>query len=123
MFRLQCIRQAPAHDLVRVGVRHQVQVAAVVHQVDVRDVAHPQLVRPRRHESADEVLVLAVAMVLVRCVTRLTGIDLDEPLCIPSDRPARWMMLGVAMAILECGTESLDTIAMLRGLEMSRIEK
>ena len=42
VLRFQCLRQAPAHDLVRVGIRNQVQVAAVVHQVDVRDVAHPK---------------------------------------------------------------------------------
>jgi len=68
---LQRLRQAPAYDLVRVGVRHQMQIAAVVHQVDVRDVAHPQLVRTCRHESAYEVLVLVVAVVRVRRVARL----------------------------------------------------
>ena len=66
VLRLQRPGQAPAHDLVRVGVRHQVQVAAAVHKVDVRDVAHPELVRPRGHEAADEVPVLAVAVVRVR---------------------------------------------------------
>ena len=39
---------------------------------------------------------------------------------IPSDQPARWMMLGVAMAIQECGTDSLDYFAMLRGWEEAR---
>ena len=66
VFRLQRLGQTPAHDLVRVGIRHQVQVAAVAHQVDVRDVAHPKLVRPCRHEAADEVFVLAVTVVRVR---------------------------------------------------------
>ena len=56
----------------------------------------------------------------IRNVSRLTGIDPDEPLGIPSDRPARWMMLGVAMAIQENGTESIDWFAMLRGWEMAR---
>ena len=59
----------------------------------------------------------------IRNVSRLTGIDPDEPLGIPSDRPARWMMLGVAMAIQENGTESIDWFAMLRGWEMERNEK
>ena len=59
----------------------------------------------------------------IRNVSRLTGIDPDEPLGIPSDRPARWMMLGVAMAIQENGTESIDWFAMLRGWELARSEK
>ena len=71
VFRLQCIRQAPAHDLVRVGIRHQVQVAAVVNQVDVRDIAHPELVRACGHEATDEILVLVVTVVRVRRMARL----------------------------------------------------
>ena len=53
-------------------------------------------------------------------VSRLTGIDPDEPIGIPSDKPARWMMLGVAMAIQENGTDSLDYFAMLRGWQLCR---
>ena len=77
-------------------------------------------------------------------VSRLTGIDPDDPLGSPSDSPARWMMVGAAMAIQENGlikreqselvrsaerengratlngTSSLDYFAMLRGWEMSR---
>ena len=41
-------------------------------------------------------------------VSRLTGIDPDEPIGIPMECPARWMMVGVAMAIQENGTSSLD---------------
>ena len=55
-------------------------------------------------------------------VSRLTGIAPDEPLGIPLDQPARWMMLGAAMAIQENGTSSLDYFAMLRGWEMARSE-
>ena len=55
-------------------------------------------------------------------VSRLTGIDPDEPIGIPSDRPARWMMVGAAMAIQENGTTSMDYFAMLRGWEMCRGE-
>ncbi len=51
-------------------------------------------------------------------VSRLTGIDPDEPLGIPSEQPSRWMMLGAAMAIQENGTDSLDWFAMLRGWEL-----
>ena len=53
-------------------------------------------------------------------VSRLTGIDPDEPIGIPSDRPSRWMAVGVAMAIQENGTSSLDYFAMLRGWELCR---
>ena len=53
-------------------------------------------------------------------VSRLTGIGPDEPIGIPSEQPARWMMVGVAMAIQENGTESLDYFAMLRGWELCR---
>ena len=51
-------------------------------------------------------------------VSRLTGIDPDEPIGIPSEQPARWMMVGVAMAFQENGTSSLDYFAMLRGWEL-----
>ena len=53
-------------------------------------------------------------------VSRLTGIGPDEPIGIPSDKPSRWMAVGVAMAIQENGTESLDYFAMLRGWDWSR---
>ena len=62
----QCLGQAPAHDLVRVCIRHQVQVAAVIHQVDVCNIADPKLVRTCGNEAADEVLVPVVAVVRVR---------------------------------------------------------
>jgi len=55
-------------------------------------------------------------------VSRLTGIDPDEPIGIPSDQPARWMALGIAMAIQENGTESLDYFAMLRGWTLCRAD-
>ena len=53
-------------------------------------------------------------------VSKLTGIGPDEPLGIPSERPARWMMLGAAMAVQENGTSVFDYFAMLRGWEMAR---
>ena len=53
-------------------------------------------------------------------VARLTGITPDEPLGIPSEKPARWIMLGAAMALQECGAEGFDLFAMLRGWEMAR---
>ena len=54
----------------------------------------------------------------IRNVSRRTGIGPDEPIGIPSMQPARWMMLGAAMAIQENGTESLDYFAMLKGWEL-----
>ena len=48
-------------------------------------------------------------------VSRLTGIDADEPIGDPKERPSRWMMVGMAMAIQENGTANLDYFAMLRG--------
>ena len=53
-------------------------------------------------------------------VSRLTGIDPDEPIGIPLEKPSRWMMVGIAMAIQENGTDALDYFAMLRGWEMCR---
>ncbi len=53
-------------------------------------------------------------------VSKMTGIGADEPIGIPSDQPARWMMLGAAMAIQENGTNSIDYFAMLRGWELCR---
>ena len=55
-------------------------------------------------------------------VSRLTGIDPDEPIGIPSEKPSRWMMVGIAMAIQENGTTSIDWFAMLRGWDMCRSE-
>ena len=74
ILRLQCIREAPPHDFVRVGVCYQVQVAAAIHKVYIRDVAHPELVSMCRHEASDEVLVFMVAMVRVRCMTGLRAL-------------------------------------------------
>ena len=53
-------------------------------------------------------------------VCRLTGIGADEPIGIPSDQPQRWMMVGRAMAIQECGMEGLDDFARLRGWGLCR---
>ena len=58
----------------------------------------------------------------VENVSRLTGIDPDEPIGIPSERPARWIALGMAMAIQENGFESMDYFAMLRGWETATLD-
>jgi hypothetical protein len=52
--------------------------------------------------------------VYIENVSRLTGIGPDEPLGIPSDKPARWIALGLAMAIQENGQTSIDYFAMLK---------
>ena len=53
-------------------------------------------------------------------VSKLTDIEPDEPIGIPGDQPARWMMVAAAMAIQETGTTALDYFAMLRGWDWSR---
>ena len=53
-------------------------------------------------------------------VSKLTGINPDEPLGIPSEKPSRWMMVGAAMAIQENGMESMDYFAMMQGWELAR---
>ena len=58
--------------------------------------------------------------VYIQNVSRLTGIAPDEPIGIPSDQPARWIMLGLAMAIQENGPESIDYFALLRGWTLCR---
>ena len=58
--------------------------------------------------------------VYIANVARLTGIDPDEPLGIPSDKPARWMAVAAAMAIQECGPQPLDYFALLRGWTLCR---
>lgn len=56
-------------------------------------------------------------------VSRLTGIDPDEAIGIPSERPSRWLMVGLAMAIQENGISSIDYFAMLRGWDLLRVER
>ena len=56
----------------------------------------------------------------IQNVSRLTGIGPDEPIGIPSERPSRWQMVGLAMAIQENGTNSIDHFALLRGWDLCR---
>ena len=58
--------------------------------------------------------------VYIQNVSRLTGIAPDEPIGIPSDQPARRIMLGLAMAIQENAPDSIDHFALLRGWTLSR---
>ena len=56
----------------------------------------------------------------IQNVCQLAKIGPDEPIGIPSDQPERWMAVGIAMAIQENGTDSLDYFAMLRGWALAR---
>ena len=55
-------------------------------------------------------------------VSQLSGIGPDEPIGIPSDRPARWISVARAMAIQENGTAKIDDFAMLKGFDLARQE-
>ena len=56
----------------------------------------------------------------VERVARLMHYHPDRTLGIPSVEPARWMQLGLAMAIVENGTSELDYFAMLYGWSLCR---
>lgn len=56
----------------------------------------------------------------IAAVSQITGIPPDEPLGPPQDHPARWLLLGAAMAQHENGPHQLDYLAMLRGWEMTQ---
>ena len=61
---LERLGKCPAHDLVRVGIRDQVQVAHVASgQGDVGNVGHPELVGSSGYKAFNQVLVLVVAMI------------------------------------------------------------
>ena len=69
---LERLCQFPAHDLMGVGIRYQMQVAYITAcKGNVGDISHPQLVGCSEHDVLDQVLVLVVAVVGVR---RMTGL-------------------------------------------------
>ena len=91
VFRLQCLGQAPTHDLVRVCIRHQVQVAAIVHQINVCNITDPELVRTGGNKAADKVLVPSVAVVRVRRTAWLgTLLHQMEVAQQPQERVSTW---------------------------------
>ncbi len=55
----------------------------------------------------------------IRRVTDRIGIGPDRELGSPQEHPAQWMMIAMAMAIVECGTTQLDYLSMLKGWEMA----
>ena len=56
----------------------------------------------------------------VERVARMMGYNPNSYMGMPSMEPARWMQLGVAMAIVENGTSELDYFAMLDGWTLCR---
>ena len=55
----------------------------------------------------------------IRRVTDRIGIGPDRVLGSPQEHPAQWMMIAMAMAIVECGTTQLDYLSMLKGWELA----
>jgi hypothetical protein len=55
----------------------------------------------------------------IRRVTDRIGIGPDRELGSPQEHPAQWMMIAMAMAIVECGTAQLDYLSMLKGWELA----
>ena len=49
----------------------------------------------------------------------LSGISADKELGDPATHPAEWMMIGIAMAIVECGTANQDYMSMLKGFSLA----
>ena len=58
----------------------------------------------------------------IRSVAERTGISAAKELGDPATHAAQWLMIGMAMAIQENGTTSIDWFTMLRGWEMARSE-
>ena len=54
-----------------------------------------------------------------RRVTDRIGIGADTVLGSPQEQPAQWMMIAMAMAIVECGTTQLDYLSMLKGWQLT----
>ena len=55
----------------------------------------------------------------IRRVTDYIGIGPDRELGDPATHPTQWMMIGIAMAVVENGTANLDYLSMLKGWAMS----
>ena len=55
----------------------------------------------------------------IRSVAERTGIGADRELGDPQTHPAQWMMIGIAMAIVECGTANQDYLSMLKGFSLA----
>ena len=55
----------------------------------------------------------------IRSVAERTGINADSELGDPTTHAAQWLMIGMAMAIVECGTTNQDGLSMLKGYSLA----
>ena len=55
----------------------------------------------------------------IRRVSDYISIGPDRELGDPATHPTQWMMLGIAMAVVECGTANQDYLSMLKGFELA----
>ena len=92
----------------------------------------PSIRRTGRYELPQQ--IPALAMLNAEAEDTLTATQVAKPfnmsvfdfnavlrdMGIPSEKPARWIAVGAAMGIQECGTEGFDMFAMLRGWTMAR---
>jgi hypothetical protein len=58
----------------------------------------------------------------IRRVSDYISIGPDRELGDPATHPTQWMMLGIAMAVVECGTASQDYLSMLKGYSLALCE-
>ena len=55
----------------------------------------------------------------IRSVAERTGINADKELGDPATHAVQWLMIGMAMAVVECGTANQDWLSMLKGFELA----
>ena len=55
----------------------------------------------------------------IRRVSDYISIGPDRELGDPATHPTQWMMLGIAMAVVECGTANQDYLSMLKGYSLA----
>ena len=58
-------------------------------------------------------------MAYIRRVSDYISIGPDRELGDPATHPTQWMMLGIAMAVVECGTANQDYLSMLKGYSLA----
>ena len=61
-------------------------------------------------------------MAYIRRVSGYISIGPDRQLGDPATHPTQWMLLAVAMAVVECGTARLDYLSMLKGFSLAMEE-
>ena len=54
----------------------------------------------------------------IRHVSDYTGISPDKVLGSPQEQPAQWLLIGYAMAVVECG-KALPVVPMLKGFALA----